>query len=134
MSPQRVRKPLGAHRQKLDNSQRAGYHRHWFNDYAGRIAAALEAGYSHVKGLDGKNMTQIVGIRDGGGGMLAYRMEIPLEWYEEDQAAKEANRMEQLAEMNRGIVPGKGDGRYIPVGGDGKPRTRITTGLAKDSG
>ena len=134
VSTERVRKPLGAHRQKLDNSQREGYHRHWFNDDDdGRIQDALAGGYTHVKNTEGQNMTKIVGTKKSGGPLLAYRMEIPLEWYESDQRDKEVARNERLAEMKRGVTP-KGapgeDGRYVPVDAANRPLTKIANGRA----
>jgi hypothetical protein len=114
-----ARKPFGAHVQKLSYPARENYHRHWFNDTPGRIARALEAGYSHVKSHDGKNVSRIVGVAEaGGGGLNAFLMEIPLEWYREDQALKDAKRDEVAAQMKRGaigdVAPGK-DGAYLPT-------------------
>ena len=113
-----VRKPFGARNQRLDNSERPGYHRHWFNDYPGRIQAALEAGYTHVKDKAGKNMCRLVGTAEGGGGLNAYRMEIPLEWYEADQKAKQARDEAKMDQIRRGIVAGVApgeDGAYRPM-------------------
>ena len=128
VSPQRVRKPLGAHRQKLDNSERPGFHRHWFNDDKDRVKDALEAGYTHVKNAEGKPMSKVVGSKKEGGPMVAYRMELPLEWYNEDQSGKVAVRRQRQADMQRGVTgggaPGQ-DGRYVPVGPGGQPYSNI---------
>ena len=117
--PQRsARKPFGSHVLKLAYPERPGYHRHWFNETPGRIARATEAGYTHVKGADGKNIARIVGVAEVGGGQNAYLMEIPLEWYKEDQALKDAKRDEIDAKLKRGIVAGSApghDGAYLPM-------------------
>lgn len=126
----RVRKPFGGLREKLDGTRREGFHRHWFNDTPGRIKAAKEAGYENVVDDDGKPMKQVVGVKEGGGELVAYRMEIPIHWYDEDQAAKDVRRDELDAQMRRGAhngSPGQ-DGRYVPVNPDGTPRIKITSG------
>jgi hypothetical protein len=131
VSTEKVRKPLGRMRQKLDNSHRPGFHRHWFNDDdKGRIQDALDAGYEFVKDNEGKPMTKAVGTKPGGGALLAYRMEIPLEFWNQDQAEKVNDRRSRQMEMRRGMT-GKGgpgdDGRYVPVDGGGRPMTRVET-------
>ena len=112
------RKPFGAHVLKLQYAERTGYHRHWFKDTPGRVDRALEAGYAHVKGKDGNNVTHIGGVAEHGGKQTLYLMEIPLEWYRADQALKDARRDEIDAKIKRGVVasvaPGQ-DGSYIPV-------------------
>lgn len=131
----RVRKPFGARTQKLDNSERLGYHRHWFNDKGNRIRDAQEAGYSFVLDHAGKKMTHIVGVAEaGGGGITAYRMEIPLEWYDEDQRKKVAAGEEKMNQIKHGIVagvvPGE-DGAYRPVNKSGTVGADIRIGNRK---
>lgn len=113
-----VRKPFGSHVQKLKYPERPGFHRHWFNDTPGRIPRALEAGYKHVQDLDGKNVARIVGVAQTGGGQNAFLMEIPLQWWNEDQAVKNKARDEIDAKIRRGIAkdhaPGS-DGAYLPT-------------------
>lgn len=113
-----VRKPFGSHVQKLSYPERPGFHRHWFNDTPGRISRALEGGYKHVQDRDGKNVSRIVGAAPTGGGMNAFLMEIPNQYWLEDQAAKNKARDEIDAKIKRGIVkdhaPGH-DGAYQPV-------------------
>lgn len=113
-----VRKPFGSHEQKLKYPERPGFHRHWFNDSPGRIARALEAGYKHVLGKDGKNVSRVVDPGPRGGGLTGYLMEIPLEWWQSDQAVKNKARDEIDAKIRRGVVkdhaPGQ-DGAYQPV-------------------
>lgn len=117
----RVRKPFGGRRQKLAYDQRPGYHRHWFNDVLDRIREAEEAGYEHVKDSAGKNVSRIVGSSAKGDGIVAYLMEIPIEWYQEDQAAKAARVDEVEQSMRRGTVQGIAtpgvDGIYVPSEG-----------------
>jgi hypothetical protein len=117
-----ARKPFGSHVQKLNYPERPGFHRHWFNDYPGRIARALEAGYKHVQDRDGKNVARIVGVAEAGGGLNAYLMEIPLQFYLEDQRIKDRARDELDAKMKRGVIagsaPGK-DGAYLPTNQSG---------------
>ena len=117
-----VRKPFGSHVQKLAYAQREGYHRHWFKDSPGRIARALEAGYSHVKGEDGKNVSQHIGLAEMGRGLDGYLMEIPIEWYKEDQALKDAKRDDIDKKLRRGVVAGVApgqDGAYLPMNKSG---------------
>lgn len=112
------RKPFGGHVQKLAYPERPGFHRHWFNDYPGRIARALEAGYKHVIDREGKNVARIVGTAEKGGGLNAFLMEIPMQYYLEDQRVKDRGRDELDAKMKRGVIagvtPGQ-DGSYLPT-------------------
>lgn len=84
----KFRKPLGAFQQKLALDKRPGYHRHWFNDIAGRIDEAQANGWVHVLGKDSKPLKRIVDRRTDGAGLQAYAMELPLEFWEEDMAAR----------------------------------------------
>lgn len=120
-----ARRPFGAHVQKLSYPPREGFHRHWFNDTPGRIQRAQEAGYTHVQSTDGKNVSRVVGVAEAGGGLTAFLMEIPLDFYNEDQALKNAKRDEIDQQLKRGrigdVAPGK-DGAYLPTnkaGGEG---------------
>ena len=113
-----ARKPFGSHVQKLSYPAREGFHRHWFKDTPGRIDRALEAGYAHVKGTDGKNVATGGGVSESGGKQTLYLMEIPLEWYREDQALKDAQRDEIDAKLRRGVIAGTApgqDGAYLPT-------------------
>lgn len=113
------RKPFGTREQKLAYPNREGYHHHWFNDEPGRIARAIEAGYSHVTNEKGENVSTTVGVHRGGGGLLAYLMEIPEQWYREDMAAQEAEHREIIGQIKQGRVPGgptgeDGSAQYVP--------------------
>lgn len=113
-----TRVPFGALDMKLAYPDREGYHRHWFNDVAGRIDRALKAGYEHVKDKEGKNVTRLVGTAEGGGGLHAFLMEIPQEWYEEDMAREQAQVNEREASIKRGAPQGAEVERgYIPSQG-----------------
>ena len=113
-----VRKPFGALDQKLAYAARPGFHRHWFNDVGNRIARAQEAGYEHVKGDDGRNVSKIVGTLEGGGAMTAFIMEIPEEWYQADMKAQQELITDKENQIRRGELESKqGDGRYVPSQG-----------------
>jgi hypothetical protein len=127
------RVPLGTHRLKLSAPLREGYHRRWVNDVPGRIMAFEAAGYQFVikeaapiigEGHDlsqsegvGSRVSYYVGTQETGQPMMAYLMEIPQEWYDEDQAVKLGKIKETEAAMRTG-EDGQGrpgvDGRYIP--------------------
>lgn len=110
------RKPFGTREQKLAYPNREGYHRHWFNDEPGRIMRAQEAGYTQVMGEDGKPVCTPVGVaRIGGGVLIGYLMEIPIEWYREDMAAQEAEQRKLMDQIRDGQVPGaQTEGQYVP--------------------
>lgn len=112
------RKPFGSLEQKLAYPEREGFHRHWFNDIPGRVERALEAGYEHVKDKEGKNVCKNVGTAEGGGALVGYLMEIPEEWYLQDQAAQQAQVDSVEDTIKRGEFESKeGDGRYVPKQG-----------------
>lgn len=98
----RNRKPFGSHSQKLAYPPRQGYHRHWFNDVPGRVERAKEAGYEHVLGDDKKSVKRPVGVKEGGGVLLAYLMEIPQQWYDDDMKAQQDLIDKQERALERG--------------------------------
>lgn len=97
-----VRKPFGSKEQKLSYPNRAGYHRHWFNDEPGRLIRASEAGYEQVRDKDGKPVSTVVGISRGGQPLTAYLHETPQEWHDEDMAAQDAAVEDLLGQIKRG--------------------------------
>ncbi len=113
-----ARRPFSSVEYKLAYESRQGYHRHWFNDVGTRIHRALEAGFEHVTGRDGKNVERVVGVAEGGTPLRAYLMEIPEELYREDMAReqmlideKEAaikHGKPQGSEVEKGYVPSTG--------------------------
>lgn len=83
-----MRKPLGAYSQKLALPKRPGYHRHWFNDVAGRVDEASASGWSHVLDKDRKPLKRAVGTGRDNGVMYAYAMELPEVFWQEDMDAR----------------------------------------------
>lgn len=90
------RTPLGT-RNVLTAEPREGYVRRYFNDVEDRIAKAKAAGYTPVMGLadtsderagTDSQMGSVV-AKSVGGGVRAVLMEIPEEFYREDQEAKQ---------------------------------------------
>lgn len=116
--PRRIRKPFGTPESKLAMPARPGYVGRWFNDEPGRIQRALAAGYDHVKNPDGTPVSRTVDKGVDNRGLVAFYMEIPKEFYDEDFAAKQA----ALDETDKSIYRGKfneedGDRRYVPSSG-----------------
>ena len=116
---QRERKPFGALEQRMVAPQRPGYYRYWFNDDPGRIVRAKEAGYEHVMDDDnGQPISRVVGRSAQHGGLLAYLMEIPQTWYDEDMAAQQAERDAKMREIREGkLGAAREDNRYVPTQG-----------------
>jgi hypothetical protein len=109
-----ARKPFGAMTLKLAYPDRPGFHRHWFNETAGRIQRAEEAGYTHVE-ANGKPVQKVVGTAEGGGPLNAFLMEIPQEWYHEDMAAQQREIDDKEKAIKRGELESQeGDNRYVP--------------------
>lgn len=113
------RRPFGSRSQKLAYDARPGYYRRWFNDTPGRIDDAKAAGYKIVKDASGKEVARPVGVYDNGAAMLAYLMEIPQEWYDQDIAVQQKVLDEMDDAIRRGALQGKPgkDGVYIPAQG-----------------
>lgn len=94
------RVPLGGLNYKLGASERPGYYRHWFLDVGNRIAAAIQAGYTHVlvdpnaSSTDIANQVSILGSSKDGQPIRQYLMELPMEFREEDLRARAANNQE----------------------------------------
>ena len=89
-----IRQPFGAYTQKLALAERPGYHRHWFNDAAGRVDEAKASGWSHViNPRDGNPLSRVVGTGRDNGVLKAYAMEIPnVFWQEEMDARHDATK------------------------------------------
>ena len=109
----RARVPLGDPRPKMAAPKRAGYHRRWVNDAGDRLRAAEEAGYQFVEDeieVDeagrGTRRSMTVGTKEDGSPLRAFLMEIRNEFYEADQAVKQAKIDEVDAAMRRGDVQG----------------------------
>ena len=92
---------------KLD---RKNFVQRWVNDQDDRIARFKEAGYEFVTNegisvgdptVDYKSTSDTSIVRKGvGGGKVAYLMQIPREYYEEDQAKKQA----QVDEIEESMI------------------------------
>lgn len=100
-----ARVPLGTPQQKLQAPSRRGYVRRWINDMDNRIAMARQGGYEHVKEEDGSEKRVHVGTKRDGSPMFGYLMEIREEFYNEDQARKQAENDRIDAAIRRG-TPG----------------------------
>lgn len=98
----RERIPIGVRRERLGGEQRKGYRRRWFNDTPGRIDAAKAGGYDFVKDENGEPRAARVGVASDGQVQMGYLMEIPQEWYAEDQRAKMKPVDEFEAALKRG--------------------------------
>lgn len=96
-----IRKPIGAYSQKLALSKRNGYHRHWFNDVAGRVEEAEANGWTHVKDQDGKPICRCVGTGRDRGAMYAYAMEIPEVFWLEDMAARNQAAQDKMESLKK---------------------------------
>lgn len=85
-----LRKPFGAAMaQKLALPPRIGYHRHWFNDVAGRIDEATASGWAHVKNpRDGTPLRRVVGSGRDNSPLYAFAMELPEVLWQEEMAAR----------------------------------------------
>lgn len=116
LPPRPNRKPFGSMEQKLAYEDRPNFHRHWFNDVGARITRATEAGYEHVKDKDGKNVSKVVGVAEGGGALTAFLMEIPEEWYKSDMSAQQEEIDAREASIKRGKDNQLENG-YVPAQG-----------------
>ena len=130
----KARVPLGVPRRKLSSDLRPGYVRRWINDAVGRLEEAQAGGYQFVQSAIvgdvpgdvteqagiGLQVSRIVGKDETGGPITAFLMEIPQEFYDEDQAEKNDVICKMENSLRRGAdnhgAPGK-DGRYVPKDG-----------------
>jgi len=143
--PRKERIPLGTGRQKLvtDRFLNPGKVQRWINDDPGRIAQALEGGYTFVTDPNAKvgegpenqrdrNTAHIcrgVGSRKGGGTKKAYLMEIDRDLYEADQREK----ARAIDETERTIKRGEIAGRKFGTDGQYDTDIKIEHGISKGS-
>lgn len=119
--PGRDRIPMSLPQQKLAVPEIPGYHCHWMRGDAARLHQAMRAGYAFVDqdevdlntfGLGdgpessghtdlGSRVSLVSGKGENGGVERLYLMKLPLELWEQDQAAM-AVRQEQIAGQLRG--------------------------------
>lgn len=112
-----VRKPFAERQMRLNAPRRAGFHRHWFNDTPGRVAHMKERGYKIVTER-GVPITVMGSVSAQGTGLLQYLMEIPLQWFEQDQRESQKAADEIEATIRRGeMAVGDGRNRYVPRDG-----------------
>jgi len=130
------RVPLGGIRRKMSfDNQEEGYVYRWVNDNRLRLTEAQEAGYEFVDASGGSvgdpdvaneggqsidsRTGKNVGVKEDGSPLRAYLMRIKKDWYEEDQAEKQA----RVDDLETAIASGADehatriDKRYIPGGG-----------------
>ena len=96
----RKRRPMSIPMRKLEFPERPGFHRHIINDVGGRLQQALDGGYTFVDKNDvqlnevgvtpgnadlGSRVSTPVGTDEHGKAIFGYLMEIPQEWFDEDQ-------------------------------------------------
>lgn len=131
----RKRVPLGVPDMKLDVpnvNDHPDYVYRWINDKPGRLQNAYNAGYEFVEdptlevgtgtvsgnAEHGSRVSRHVGKDEHGRPLHAFLMRIRKDWYDEDQAKKQA----AIDEIDNAIRNGQlnektGDGRYIPKEG-----------------
>jgi hypothetical protein len=96
----RVRRTtIGARRPLYVEGKEAGYHYRFVNDTGDRIQTFLDAGWEQVPAknvrVGDKRINQVslegsTATASVGGGLKGHLLRIKNEWYEEDQAAKQA--------------------------------------------
>ena len=106
----------GQAEQKLAWPEIPGFRLFWANDEPGRVADLLEKGYSHVE-KDGKPVSRVVGKGQMGGGLIAYLLKIPMEWYNEDVLGAQAREDEKMQRIREGKVNPSAENQYVPAQG-----------------
>lgn len=102
------RSEWGAFAQKLALPERPGYHRHWFNDVAGRIDEATAAGWSHViNPRDGKPLNRVVGTGRDNNALRAFAMELPEIFWKEEMDARHADAKARVDAIKKNPFPVK---------------------------
>ena len=121
--------PLGQRKARLAYESRPGYVRRWINDEPGRVFDAENGGYAKViDKLTGKPVYRIVGTAKAGGGLTAYLMEIPEEFWKEDFDQKQIPLNELDKQIRMGVHNQEDDDkRYVPP-------TGIKFGVQRGSG
>lgn len=114
----RERTPLGAPRPKMGAKPIPGHQQRWVNDDGTRLMDAQNAGYEYVTDERGRKISRPVGSGENGKPMTAHLMKIPDEFYEEDQAAKQAELDKIDNSIKRGGIKGAdqqdANGFYVP--------------------
>jgi hypothetical protein len=134
----KVRQPFGGGlTQKLALPKRPGYHRHWFNDVAGRIDEASASGWTHViNPRDGKPTKRVVGSGRDNKALEAYAMELPEVFWQEEMDARHAEaaaRIEGIKKNPFQAKPGQAKASdkgkfYDPTEGSGAGPLQVVKG------
>lgn len=96
------RTPFGSMQQKLALPKRAGYHRHWFNDVAGRIDEAKASGWAHIKNpRDGTPLKRSVGTGRDNNVLYGYAMELPEVFWQEEMDARHAQAKARIDDIKK---------------------------------
>lgn len=118
--------PANARVARLSAPVRPGWHRCWVNDSPGNIQRFQDIGFDFV--LDPIARTQVkntVGVAEGGGGLVAFLMEIPQEIYDEDMKALAAEMDKIDSQIHRGEVDGKREETELTIPKDSAGREKI---------
>lgn len=127
----RERNSIGAYRTKLEvTGQEPGFHYSWINEE--NVGTAEDSGYDFVThnckiGNRHINVSEIIGgtiRRNVGGGVTAFLMRVPQEWYDHDMAEEQRLKVDALEE--RVFVENNSNGLNggITVGWD-KPNPKV---------
>lgn len=110
---------------KLSAPTRPGYVRRFANDKGNRLAELQEIGYTFVEeqGIathgPGSRVNRLAGTHEGGAPLKTYLMEIPEEWYLEDQEDKDEALKAFDQAINEGRDPsGETDARHSYAPGE----------------
>ncbi len=99
----RQRVNIAGRDKRLTLPERSGYVRRWFNDEPNRVASAEARDWTHI--MDGEEQkSMLVGVDREGKPLKAYAMEIPKEFYDDDQARKAEPLDEFEEQLRRGKV------------------------------
>ncbi len=122
------RRAANARVPRLDYPKRPGWHQCWVNDQPGNIQRYRELGYDfRIDPVTKERISRVAGTAEGGGGLLTFLMEIPLEIYNEDRKVLEAEMNKIDAQIRRGAIEGEAKdlGLSVPTNPDGSPRIKI---------
>lgn len=123
--PKRI--PMSGSRMRMEVPEEykdPNYHYAWINDQGELIPRALRALYEHVKvsecpvwgtsDVDSASSSDSNVCMGVGHGVTAYLMKLPMEYYEEDQAAQRKINNDRTADLKRELNSGE-DGTYGEV-------------------
>ena len=119
--------PLSGTRLKMEireEDKDPNFHYAWINDTGGLLHDAAQAGYENVRcseipswgvrNIDSANSTDSLVSMPVGGGVIAYLMKQPMEYYLEDRAAMDQIVDDREASMKRQLNS-REDGQYGKV-------------------